>query len=193
MANPQYSAAPNAGNLIASATSLPASGNFCAYFDASTDFEAQISGVMKTGASVSTTAGVTASCYHVYAQTTLSAAATAGSSVALSVASAAGIQAGQTIVVDNEIVSVTAVSGTTVTVATLARNHANGAGVYVIEQTPSASVQLASPGGAAYAANTVYSKTLYVPTSRYVYAMANLDATNAVTIEATLDLFTGIA
>ena len=193
MAIPQYTPAPNPGNLIASATPLGASGTYGALLDATAVFEAQVTGKLQTGATTpSATAGVKMEAYHILGAASLSGAVAVGGT-SLSVASAAGIQAGQVIAVENETVTVSAVSGTTLTVSAAARAHAAGAPVYLIEQTATASVQ-PGPASGAYAANAAYSKTLYLSTSKYFFLMTNLDATSqSVTIEATVDLFSGVA
>lgn len=143
-----------------------------------------------SGSEVQYATGVTATSFNLSAVQAGSIVPPA--TVTFSVGSTAGIQAGQQIIVDTELASITAVSGANLTVASFVRPHASSANVYLVEQAPSATLQLANPSGAAYAINTVYSKTLYLPTSKFVYVMANLDTVNQVTIEATLDLFTAI-
>ena len=194
MAAPQYSPG-TLGNFVATGTSLAAAGNFAALLDCSPDFEAQLTAGMETGGTVAATAGVTVSAYHTYGAapaTTLTSSTTAGTATVLPVASASGIKLGQYLGVDTELCLVTAVSGLNITVSKTQYAHASSANVYLIEQSPSATVQLSNPTGAAYAINSCYSKTLYLPTSKYWIVYVNLDATNAVTIEGTLDLFTAI-
>jgi hypothetical protein len=195
VSSPVFSAIPAPGNLIPSQTAVAAAGGFGIYLDASADFEAQVTTKFETGSAVSTTAGVVASAYHVYGSTTLGAAA-AAASTSITVASAAGLLPGQAIALPNELVTIGStytIGSTTVPVSALKYGYASAASVYLVEQTPSASVQLANPTGAAYAASTAYSKTLYLGTSRYFVYLTNLDATNAVTVEATVDLFSGVA
>lgn len=198
MASPQFSAIATPGNLIASQTAVAAGSAYGVYYDASAVFEAQITAKFETGSAVSTVAGgagVVASAFHVYGSTTLSAAASA-TNTSITVASAAGLLPGQAIALPNELVTIAStytIGSTTVPVSALKYSYASAAPVYVVEQTPSASVQLASPSGAAYAASTAYSKTLYLGTSRYFIYLNNLDTTNAVTVEATVDLFSGVA
>lgn len=195
MASPVFSAFASPGNLIPSQTSVAKSGGFGALVDASAVFEAQVTTKFETGSAVSTTAGVVSSAYHVYGSTTLGAAVSA-TATSITVASAAGLLPGQQIALPSEIVTIASTyttGSTTVPVSALQYSYASGASVYLIEQTPSASVQLASPSGAAYAVSTAYAKTLYLGTSRYFVYLTNLDATNGVTVEATLDLFSGVA
>ena len=195
MASPVYVPAASPGNLIPSGTAVAKSGGFGAFLDASAVFEAQVTAKFETGSAVSTTAGVVSSAYHVYGSTTLGAAASA-TATSITVASAAGLLPGQQIALPSEIVTIASTytaGSTTVPVSALQYSYAVGAPVYLVEQTPSSSVQLASPSGAAYAASTAYSKTLYLGTSRYFVYLNNLDATNGVTVEATVDLFSGVA
>lgn len=195
MASPVYVPAASPGNLISSGTAVAKSGGFGAFVDASAVFEAQVTTKFETGSAVSTTAGVVASAYHVYGSTTLAAAVSA-SATSITVASAAGLLPGQQIALPNELVTIASTytaGSTTVPVSALQYSYAVNAAVYLVEQTPSATIQLASPTGAAYAASTAYSKTLYLGTSRYFVYLNNLDATNAVSVEATVDLFSGVA
>lgn len=194
MASPVYVPATSPGNLIPSGTAVVKAGGFGAFLDASAVFEAQVTTKFETGASVSTTAGVVSSAYHVYGSTTLGAAVSA-TATSITVASAAGLLPGQQIALPSEIVTIASTytaGSTTVPVSALQYSYAAGAPVYLVEQTPSASVQLASPSGAAYAASTAYSKTIYLGTSRYFIYLNNLDAANGVSVEATVDLFSGV-
>lgn len=191
MASPVYVPAASPGNLIASGSAVAAGGGMGAFLDASAAFEAQLTTKFETGAAAAATAGVVASAYHIYGSTTSTVAigTTAGP---FAVASTAGMQVGQYVAFPNELVKIVAISGSTVTFSANAYSYPVNFPIYLVEQTPSTSVQLASPTGAAYAASTAYSKTLYLGTSRYFIYLNNLDTTNAVTVEATVDLFSGV-
>lgn len=197
MASPVSSALGTPGNLIASGTSVAAGKTAGAQLDASAIFEAQINGKAISPGTLGSTPLPSVAAYQYYAETTLSAAVAQGAT-SLTVASAAGIVVGQSIALVNtapspgEIVTVTAISGTTLTVAATQFAYASAATVLLIEQTPSTSVQLASPTGAAYAVSTPYSKNVDIDTGRYFVVVANGD-TAAWTCEMSLNTWTGVA
>jgi hypothetical protein len=197
MVAPIYVAAANAGNLLTTGTSLAAGKNVGVPLDASNLFEAQVSCFMQTGGTVASTAGVKWEFYHYYATTTTTGSLTAGFT-SVPVTSGAKIQNGQKIIIYDatnlgELVTVTSGGGTT-TLTTSAgnTNHTNPATVYIVEQTASIVVTPGPSSGTTYSGNTVYSKTVYAPTSKYFVLATNLDVTNAVTLEATNDNITGI-
>jgi hypothetical protein len=197
MVAPIYVGAAAAGNLVATATSLAAGKNVGAPLDASAWFETQVSCSMQTGGTVAATAGVKWEFYHYYATTTTTGTLTAGFT-SVPVTSGAKIQNGQKIIIYDatnlgELVTVTSGGGTaTLTTSAGNTNHTNPATVYIVEQTPSIVVQPGPASGTSYSTNTVYSKTVYCPTTKYFVLATNLDVTNAVTIEATHDDVTGI-
>jgi hypothetical protein len=182
------------GNTIASGTSLGASKVLGTLVDLTAAWEGQLHCKMQTGGTVAAVAGVKWEVFHVYGSTTLSSGAAAGAT-SLAVASAAGLQVGQVIGLKQaganvgETVTISAISGTTLTVSATTNAYAANDLVYLVEQAATTTVQPGSAAGT-YAANTVYSKELYLPQGKYFARATNLDATNAVTIEATLDTLT---
>jgi len=193
MAAPTYNPG-TLGGVFASGTSLGASKQLGTLIDLTAAWEGQLHCKMQTGASVSATAGVAWGVYHAYASTTITGTVNAGATT-IPVASTTGLQVGQAIGLKQagasvgEIVTISAISGSNLTVGATINSYANNDLVYQIEQTESYRVQ---PGGTngSYSANSVYSKELYLPQSKYYIKATNQDATNAVTIEATLDTLT---
>ncbi len=174
------------GNLLAQ-VALGASKNMGVYLDVTTIFEAEPHCKLFTGATApSATAGVKWEAYHVYGSTTLNGAIAAGVTSVV-VTSATGVQVGQRIAIGGaagtgEVVTVSAVAGTTLTVSATQYAHGASDPVYLIEQTATASMQPGPATGSTYAANTCYSKTLYLQTTRYFLLATNLDATSATSM-----------
>lgn len=196
MSAPVMAAMPAAGNLISS-QSLAASSNLGALVDASAQFEAQVDVSDTTGGTAASTSGVSVSAYHVYAQTTTTGTTSANgtalsaSGTSVTVAIATGIHVGQQIVVENEVVTVSAISTNTLTISALKRSHNNGVPVYLITQTPPVSAP--TLGQNLTAANTTYSAAAFLQTATWYLSLSNLDASNAVTVEATSRALSSVA
>lgn len=195
MAAPTYTQG-GPGSLLTQ-TGLGASKNMGVFLDASIIFEAQVTCKEFTGATTpSATSGVKFEAYHVYGATALTNGGAAGQT-SVTVGSATGIQVGQPIAIGSgptgEVRTVSAVAGSTLTINATQYAHGTTDPVYLIEQTPTASVQPGPASGSTYAVSTVYSKTLYLQTSQYFVLATNLDATSATyTVEMDVDKITTV-
>jgi hypothetical protein len=175
------------------AISIAASSERAVPYNISTKFEAHVTCHSQMGGTVAATTGVRFEVYQYYGSTTTTASSSAGAT-SISVASATGIVKGARLGIwdatnGGEILEVSNVSGTTLTVAATKYNHTNGANVYVIETTPTITVQ-PGPNSGNYAADKVYSKMIQFGTGLWFVRAVNLDASNAHTVElsaATID------
>jgi hypothetical protein len=204
MPAPVYSAG-TVGNVI-NGVSVAHGATVSAFLDLSAAIEGQVNCEVTTGAGAPT-AGTTFSAYRAYAAgalppITLSAGAAAGAT-SISVTSSTGLHQGQSIALQQlggsklgEVVSITgAITGTgpyTVPVSATINAYLNSDAVYLIGQSAVFSVTPSSTAGT-WAANKDYSSPMYLGTGQYVIAANNTDASQSVTVSATVDKVTSYA
>jgi hypothetical protein len=192
MAAPTYSAGTYGG--VISAVSVAHGATTAALVDLTTKMDGALLCKILTGTSPITVA-TTFKLYRITcataaaSNTTLSASASAGAT-SLSVNSATGISKNCVIAVVTasglvgEIVTVSTVSGTTLTVTATINAYSTNDLVFLIEQTPTTTVQ----PGTSWSANTEYSVSIYPPLSMlWIIAAANGDSSNSVTVTVNLD------
>lgn len=188
MSSPVTAALPTPGNLYA-ATTLAASANIGAILDLTAAFQSVVDLRMTTGATAAATSGASFSCYHVYAQTTTTTTITGGSTTSIAVASATGLGAKSKMAIVNpatgigELLSVTSNSGTTLTVTAPLNSYSGTTNIYFISQTPE--VVGATLGQNLAAATTTYGEAVVLDTQLWFLSIANLDASNSITVELT--------
>lgn len=197
MASPIY-AAETAANAL-TGTVLSASKTIGALLDASLDFEAQVTCYALSGGALAATTGVKFEFYHVYLGTTMTnVGGISAGATSMTVTSAAGMRVGGKLALwdsgnlKGEIVSITSVSGTTIGISATTYAYAQNANVYLIETSPSFT-NTPAPSSGSYQLNTLYAKTIYLPTSKYFMLATNLDASNSWTVEGTVAFVSGVA
>ena len=203
MASPVSGAIPTPGNALTS-QSLGAGKSIGFFVDVSAAFALQTIIRLTTGASASSTSGLSASAQYVYGSTTIDGTTTnngtgvAAAGTAVDLASISGVALGMKIALagsSGELVTVSALgggaSGRSETISATQYAQANGSPVYLVEQT--AGVNWPTLGQNLTAGNTTYSKELDLPTGRWWVNLINTDATNAVTVEVSTVAISAVA